>query len=66
MRDKESYSPQEVAEIARHYNMVSGMWNFPISPELRKRYEEIVPKNIRDVIDNLNGLEAAAFEKMDI
>lgn len=66
MQEKKSYSPQEVAEIARHYNSVSGTWNMPISSELRGRYEETIPKNIRDLIDNLNGLELVALQNSDI
>ena len=64
MEEKKFYTPQEVVEIARNYNLVSGMLNLPISAELRERYEGTIPKNIRDVIDPMNDLELKAFQNV--
>ncbi len=65
MEEKKFYSPEEVAEIARNYHSVGKVegHNLPMESQIRKRYEEIVPKNVREIIDKLNDLELIAFKK---
>lgn len=64
MREKESYSPQEVAEMCRTYHSVRGGMNAPVNTKVIRRYEEAIPKNIREIIDRKNNLERAAFSNI--
>ena len=61
MEEKESYAPEEVAEICRAY-LKTHEDESTAAAEI-VRYEGTVPKNVRDVIDQLSSLEKIAFRK---
>ena len=67
MEEKESYTPREVAEICRAY-LRTHKDGSTTAAEI-ERYERIVPyegsvpKNVRDVINQLSSLEKMAFRK---
>ena len=63
MENKDSYSPKEVAQIARAYRLVKGGFDNSVSLEVIKKYKETVPEKVRKIIDNLNNLESLVRQK---
>ena len=57
MEEKEKYTPEEVARMCQAYRSVCGGLGGPVKSSIITNYEETVPKNVRDIINNLNQLE---------
>ncbi|MEK6925882.1 MAG: hypothetical protein AABW50_01245 [Nanoarchaeota archaeon] len=63
MEQRKSYLPKQVAEICLAYRSLCGGFDGPVHAETINKYEKVIPKNIRVIIDNLNDLEETANEK---
>ncbi|MBI3623921.1 hypothetical protein HY212_07635 [Candidatus Pacearchaeota archaeon] len=63
MKNKESYTPQEAAEMCIAYRLSCGGFDSPVHMDVIKKYEADVPQNVRGIVEKLNKLEHDDLQK---